>query len=134
MVARITVDERMRIVAAEAVTEQGPYTICPGGAESFSRLEGLTIGPGFLKSARERMGGTVGCTHLRELLQQIATTAHQTIAPIIRRRAAASGTTPGPGRMLNSCYAYASDGEAVRRRFPEYYTGPKVDELPAPTG
>jgi hypothetical protein len=134
MVARITVDDRMHIVAAEAVTEQGPYTICPGGAESFARLEGLTIGPGFLKLARERLGGTIGCTHLRELLQQIATTAHQTVAPIIRRRAAAAGAATGPGRMLNSCYAYASDGEAVRRRWPDFYTGPKVDAPPAQAG
>ena len=79
MVARFTVDEDMRIVAAEAVTDYGPFAICGGGAESFATLAGLTIASGFLKAANQRLAGTIGCTHLRELLQQMATTAFQTM-------------------------------------------------------
>ena len=43
-----------------------------------------------------------------------------------REAAARAGTAnvrSGP-RLLNTCYGYASDREAVRRRWPEVYTGP----------
>ena len=50
-----------------------PYAICSSVAPSFTRLAGLQIKPGFLKEAAKRVGGTLGCTHLRELLQQMAT-------------------------------------------------------------
>ena len=78
---RLTVDEERCIVACEAASDYTPYAICPTAAPNFSRLAGLRIKPGFLKEAAKRIGGTVGCTHLRELLQQMATTAYQTIDP-----------------------------------------------------
>jgi hypothetical protein len=129
MLARLTVNEDMLIVAAEAATEYGPFAICPGGAESFARLAGLTVAPGFLKLAGQRLAGTIGCTHLRELLQQMATTALQTMVVVRTKRAPAPTHNEAPQRprLLDSCYAYASDREAVRRRWPAFYTGPRVE-------
>ena len=131
MVMRMTVDEDMRIVASEADTEFGPFRQCGGGAETYGRLAGLTIRPGFLKAANERVGGTAGCTHLRELLQQMATIALQTV--LSGTRAGGAGdprSSMGAARLLNTCHAYASDGPVVQRRWPELYTGP--DEAAAP--
>src|SRR4051812_45905375 len=85
---RLTVDQDRCIVASEAASDYTPYTICPAAAPNFSRLAGLHIKPGFLKEAAKRIGGTMGCTHLRELLQQLATTAYQTIDPARARREA----------------------------------------------
>ena len=66
--------------------------MCPTAAPNFTRLEGMQIKPGFLRDATHRVGGTVGCTHLRELLQQMATTAFQTInAAKTRREMVAEG-------------------------------------------
>ncbi len=79
MWVRMTVDRDMRITDCAAVTDNAPFAICPGGAASFARLAGLTVKPGFLKAANERVGGTAGCTHIRELLQQMATVAFQTV-------------------------------------------------------
>ncbi len=126
MVARITFDEDMLIHAAEATTEYGPFANCPGGAASFAKLAGLSIQVGFLRAANERMRGTMGCTHLRELLQQMATVAYQTMFPVRfeRERAAAMEGTPKPPRLLNTCFAYASDSPAVKQRWPHAYTGP----------
>jgi hypothetical protein len=64
---RLTVDEGRRIVACEAASDHTPYTICPAAAPNFARLAGLQIRPGFLREAAKRIGGTLGCTHLREL-------------------------------------------------------------------
>ena len=134
---RITIDEGMTILGCEAVTEHGPFTICPDGAQHFDRLVGLTIKAGFLREANARVGGTDGCTHLRELLQQVATTAFQTMWPVRmrqaeerRRQLAAQGAGPAEiareasPALLNTCYAYADTRETVQRRWPHLYRGP----------
>ena len=138
---RLTLDDTMTIVASEATTDHSPYAVCPGAAPNFSRLVGLRVKPGFLREVQHRVGGVLGCTHLRELLQQMATTAYQTINPykaFLETQARGDGSTRGsdtldarisqkmlggPAAMLNSCIAYAADGEIVRRRWPELYTG-----------
>jgi hypothetical protein len=144
MWVRLTVDERMLIKAVEAVSDRTPYVSCPTAAPNFSRLAGLQIKGGFLKEANQLVGGTVGCTHLRELLQQIATTAFQTINPArARRERQAQGVQDKPGtdtmdqritekwgggnKILNTCLAYDSNGPLVKRRWPHLYTGP--DEI-----
>lgn len=136
---RLTVDERMTIVACEAATDHAPYTVCPSAAPNFSRLAGLRIKSGFLREANKVVGGAVGCTHIRELLQQVATTAFQTINPDrARRDLAAAGERDqagsdrldtrvaqrmGASHIIDTCRAYASDGAIVKRRWPGLYTG-----------
>ena len=138
MRVRMTIDDTMTILTCEAVTELGPYPICPGGAASMGLLAGLTIKPGFLKAANQVLGGTTGCTHLRELLQQMATVAFQTMWPARARKAAAGEAVARPAdgsaRLLNTCFAYASDGAVVRQRWPHLYTGPEGDPGLGPDG
>jgi hypothetical protein len=122
MTMRMTVDDDFLIHACEAVTEQGPYAICPAAAANFSRIAGLTIGRGFLRAAISRVAGVEGCTHLRELLQPMATVAFQTIGAIRARRRQAREGGPayaGPSGLIDTCLAYAADGEVARRRWPE---------------
>ena len=125
---RLTVDDSLTIVAVEAVTDGGPYHLCGDIAPNFQRLVGLTMRAGFTRKVRERLGGVHGCTHLVELLGPMATTAFQTIYPILTRERADRGGRASAGEkrapaLLNSCHAYASDGEIVKRHWPEFYTG-----------
>ena len=125
---RLTVREDMEIVACEAASDFTPYGICPGAAPNFARLAGLRIGPGFNRAVQERVGGVEGCTHLRELLGQMATVAFQTLYPIRARREReetaqilAEGGTPATRRrpaMLGSCLAYAPDSPVSLARWP----------------
>jgi hypothetical protein len=132
---RLTIDADMTIVASEACTEFGPFATCPGGAASYTRLVGLTIKPGFLRAANERLGGPAGCTHIREMLQQMATTAFQAMWPVRSRRAEdrkaeaeqADNKADGSVALINTCYAYASDGPVVLERWPHLYTGSPSD-------
>jgi hypothetical protein len=119
MALRMTVNESLTIIACEAVMDDTPYRLCPEVAPNFARLAGLRIGRGFLKAAAERVAGPEGCTHLRELLQQVATVAFQTIAPL-RRDVRSRDMT---ALLIDSCYAYAGKGDLVRRRWPDLYTG-----------
>ena len=134
MLARMTLNAEMVITAFEAVTEFGPYAICPTAAPNFARLAGLKIGRGFLKAANERVGGVHGCTHLRELLGQMGTVAFQTLFAVRVKRetapnAVASADQPAaekPSRpmVLGTCLAYAPDSPVVARHWPQFYTGP----------
>jgi hypothetical protein len=141
---RLTVDDTMEIVGSEAVSDLTPYRMCPTAAPNFSRLVGMRIKAGFLRDANQAVGGPVGCTHLRELLQQMATTAFQTINPArVRKEMKAEGTVPlpgsdsvdaritekmgGPPKIMNTCIAYSDAGPLVQRRWPHLYTGPATE-------
>ncbi|MDD2877471.1 MAG: DUF2889 domain-containing protein [Acidiphilium sp.] len=116
---RLTVDQGLAVRRAEAAMDDTPYAICPGVAPNFARLEGLTIGRGFLRGAMERVGGTQGCTHLRELLQQVATVAIQTRFGVQAHQAARDGgiiedSAEISPALLNTCHAYDENGPLVR--------------------
>ena len=76
---RLTVTDRFEVVDIEAVIEKSPFVVCGGVSADYKQLVGLTIGAGWNRAIKERLGGVRGCTHLTELLGPIATTAFQTI-------------------------------------------------------
>ena len=119
MSMRMTVDEELMIVAFEAATDYSPHSICPEIAPNYAKLAGLRIGPGFLRAVAERVGGVHGCTHLRELMQQMGTGAYQTLFPVLAKRAQPDAVKR-PG-LINTCYAYAEDSPVVAKRWPEFY-------------
>ena len=121
MSMRITVDEDMTIVGCEAAMDYTPYGICPQIAPDFGKLIGLRIGRGFVRAAAERVGGVHGCTHMRELLQPMATVAYQTLYPILAQRN--RDVSQGKPALINTCYTYRADGPIVQQRWPEYFTG-----------
>jgi Protein of unknown function (DUF2889) len=127
MWVRLTIDEEMVVVRAEAASDHTPYAICPSAAPNFTRLAGLKIGPGFNRAVAERVGGTAGCTHLREVLGQMATVAYQTLYPFraVKERAeaarrVAAGEPPPRQRpgLVGSCIAYAPDSPVTLKRWP----------------
>jgi hypothetical protein len=110
---RITLDRDMVIHECEASTEAAPYEACPNAAPNFARLAGLVIGKGFLRAAMQRVGGVEGCTHLRELLQPLATVAFQTMVSVRNHNAKAEQEKPLTGlnlALVNSCLAYDENG------------------------
>lgn len=114
---RLTVDDELMIHETEAFTEYSPFDICPGGAVNFARIEGVKIGPGFRREVAKIVGGTLGCTHMRELLGRMATTAFQTIYPIKAKEI--EGSTTKHTHLLGTCHAYAPGSEVVLRLWPE---------------
>lgn len=135
---RLTVDDRMTIQAVEAVTDAAPYHVCPAITPNFQRLVGERIKSGFTARVKQLLGGVEGCTHLVDLLGPVATTAFQTIFPVLARERA--GQPEGDGKaskrplLINTCHAFASDGDLVRQRWPDHYTGDRSrrsDKAPA---
>ena len=145
MSIRLTLDHKFRIVEVEAVTDSSPYSICGEVAPDFKKLIGLTIGGGFHRAVRERLGGVHGCTHIVELLGPVATTAFQTVSSSKARELnnghrAKSGTLPKPKPadpdkpqrkpyVIDTCHAWAADGDVVKRWAPAFYTGPGAEAV-----
>ena len=124
MAVRITVDDDLMVHGCEASSELYPFPACGDVAPRFEVLKGLRIGPGWQREVRGRLGGVKGCTHLVELLGPIATTAYQTIAPLRdKRKAVEEEAGKKKPRLIGSCYALASDGEVVKKEWPDFYTG-----------
>jgi hypothetical protein len=121
LLATMTVDVDGTIRAFDARAEAAPHADCSDGAAHFDRLVGLSIGKGFTRSATERIGGIEGCTHLRELLQQMATVAFQTMREARVKRYGERPDVKPP--LIDTCMSWRASGEWVKMRFPRYWTG-----------
>ena len=129
---RLTIDHIFTIRKAVAATLYSPYTICPGATDAYSRLEGLTIGPGFNKRAAEAIGTVFGCTHLTEMLRVMGTVAFQRCG---RSSHGARKSRPRPSRRKSeermSCHGstrpagqlprYAPWSPVVERQWPDFF-------------
>ena len=135
MRVRITVDNELTIVAAEAVSIYTPYNVCPFGALNFKRLVGLRIGPGYMRKVKERYGRSQGCTHILELMYPLGTTAFQTVYPYLEYQKQQEGVTEGdsmrPGVLLNSCYAFSKHSPVVKHLWPDRYEEPDEEDAAA---
>lgn len=120
MTLHLTVDDELVIRDAWTRTEQSPYRVCGGVNAAYEGLIGLRIGPGFTRRVKEMFAGVKGCTHLTELLGPVATTAFQTIWPLLaeRREAAGQGLS-GEEKppLVDGCHALSRDGEVVAMRW-----------------
>lgn len=144
---RLTIDDRMEIKEVAAATDHSPFRICPDILPNFQRLIGVRIGHGFTREVRSRLGGRQGCTHIVEMLQQVATVAFQTTvserARALRKQQKAAAAAPAeatadpaqakpaekpkrPPIVIDTCHAWASDGPLVQRYLPDYFTGDKA--------
>jgi hypothetical protein len=132
MLVRITVDDSLTILAAEAFSQKTPYAICPLAALNFRRLVGIRIGAGYMRKVKAVYGRDKGCTHILELLHPLSTTAYQTVFPYLEDMRRSEGVGEGEAmddkRLLNSCYAFSTRREVVRELWPEQYEGPEESD------
>lgn len=126
MVVTMTVDADGVIQDMKARAQSHPHAVCQQGAVNFGRLIGLSIRKGFTKAVAERLEPRDSCTHIREMLQQMATVAFQSMREA-RQKSYGAKQVSKPV-LMDSCIAWASDGEWVKVRFPAYYQG--KDTLP----
>jgi len=122
---RLTVDDDFIVREIEVATDAAPFEICPAIAPNFQRIVGQKIGPGWNRRVKSLLGGIEGCTHLVELLGASATVVYQTLFSTRARQdpERASAARARKPMHLDTCHALASDGEIVRRHYPEFYVG-----------
>ncbi|OAN44032.1 hypothetical protein A6A04_09140 [Paramagnetospirillum marisnigri] len=117
MLASVVVSDDMTVLSARASIDGAPFPMCADIAPAFAALAGLHLGTGFMREVRARFGGRKGCTHLAELMGVIAATAFQTIYPALR---AERGEPPGRPALIDTCHAFAAEGEVVARQWPQW--------------
>ena len=126
---RLTVDDQFKI--REVATDMAyiPHPECDQAPSGMHRLIGCTLGAGWRKTIESHIGGVEGCTHLREMLFNMATAAFQTIPSAIRYRKEQAGipieppTTPPP--YVGKCKTWAFDGALVNRYYPMFFRKPE---------
>lgn len=125
MRARLTVDHGMNIHAAEAAMSAQPFGSCREGLESMQKLVGASLATGFRRQVEDAMGRTLGCTHIRDLLLAMATTAYQTISswreqfmPELGAPKQKDGEKPF---FLNQCRSWAETSPVVAVYFPKFH-------------
>ena len=123
---RLTIDQTLTIVDAEAASDAMPYVgYCDRITPDYKKLIGVAIRPGFANRVKQLLGGTSGCTHITDLVGVVATTAFQTMA-------GQGLETPGSRPFqLDRCHALAVTGPAVARYYPQWYKGDQPVLSPA---
>ena len=127
MSIRATLDDQLTIREIASASDHTPFGECRQGTDPMQQMVGVTMGPGWRQAIERALGGVRGCTHLRELLFNMATAAYQTIPMYrdrLRRQAGLpepqSAAPPSPPFHLGKCIAWDFDGAAVQRHHPEF--------------
>ena len=128
MELRLTLDREMVVKDIEVSTNEAPYNPCFTVASAYKGLVGAKIGGGWRKAVNGAVGGTKGCTHLKELLMPAATVAYQTMGSWPKEKDAQGEVKPvpmaDPGAkpyFLDGCKAWSTQGEVVAKLYPLHY-------------
>ncbi len=130
MQLRLTINDAFDVCDVAVAMHYTPYpAVCPGVEVNFQRLKGLRIAQGWNRKVRNLLGGVQGCTHLVEMLAQLATVALQTIRPYNRSKGhnTLAPEEPDPNiyspRQINTCYSWDEKKAVVQRHLPSRYSG-----------
>ncbi len=121
MSVRLTIDSAMMIHEVMTCTDAVPYSgACDSILPDYSKLVGLNLFHGFLKTVKALFGHTRGCSHLTELLMFLPTVALQTFASEVQ------DNDQGEHQpfQLDRCHALVLHSETVRRYYPRWYRKP----------
>ena len=126
MQIRITVDWHLNIRDAVASFGATPYPgACDAVAPAYRKIIGLNLARGFRRAVNDLFGGTLGCSHLTELLSSLPSAAIQTLGSEVSET---EGAIPGQQPFqLDRCHALATTSETVRCYYPRWYRGPQMD-------
>lgn len=121
---RVTVDDAMIIRAIETASDHAPFPECQQGIDPMQQMVGAHLGPGWRQAIEKALGGVRGCTHLRELLFNLATAAYQTVFPWREFQNRQAGVQPEqatqPPYHIGRCIAWDSNGAATARYYPQF--------------
>ena len=122
---RVTLDDQMVIQDIVTSMDHIPHDTCSQAPQHMHRLKGQRMGPGWRKVINEHIGGTEGCTHLREMLFNMATAAFQTLPSGQWHRREQQGQAHPAVRdsafFINQCHTWAYHSPTVQRSYPMFY-------------
>lgn len=121
---RVTLDAELRIHAVATSMQTAPFGECSQADRHMQRFVGMTMGSGWRQTIEKTIGGLAGCTHLRELLFNMATAAFQTIPHHREMQRMERGEpmheTGKPPFFVGRCMTWDADGPVVARLMPQF--------------
>lgn len=124
MVIRVTMADDMVIRAIASSTNNAPFAECQQGVDPMQRMVGERMGPGWRQAIEKHLGGARGCTHLREMLFNMATAAFQTVFGWRDRERRQGGDKRRelvqPPYHLGRCIAWDFNGAVTARTYPQF--------------
>ena len=128
---RVTLNAQLVIQDVVTSMDHIPHPECAGAPHGMHKLIGCAMGPGWRKVINQHVGGTDGCTHLREMLANMATAAYQTVpASRWHRRELAGLPQPEVTKApfhLGQCHSWALDSPTTQRAYPMFYKPKAAD-------
>ena len=115
MAIRATVDLSMVVQSIEVCMDAFPLQGCPKAQAALQSMVGCNMGRGWRKSIDAHLGGVASCTHLRELLFNLATATFQTVQGAFKSEGDA------PPRHLGQCTGWDFNGSGVQEHYPQFY-------------
>ena len=130
---RVTIDRQLVVHAIEAAMDAHPLQDCPQARPALQGMVGACMARGWRQAIAQHMGGVASCTHLRELLFNMATAAFQTLPAVF-----GGGDPDTPPRHLGQCTGWDFEGNGVKEYFPQFYGRGEANTQPStphnPTG
>jgi len=113
---RMTLDKSLVVQDIVVAMDGTPHEPCSQAQTSLQAMVGVQVGGGWRKNIEQRVGGVQGCTHLRELLFNMATVTFQTVHP-----GEAVLAFDKPPAYLGQCMPWDTRGPLVQRLMPKFY-------------
>lgn len=113
---RVTVNLQLEVQAIDVAMDSHPLKGCTEAEAALQRMVGCTMGRGWRQAIQKNLGGVQSCTHLRELLFNLATAAFQSVPAVF-----AASDPADPPRHLGQCTGWSFDGNGVKEYFPQFY-------------
>lgn len=123
---RVTVNRQLVVQAVDVAMDSHPLKGCTEAQGALQRMVGCSMARGWRQAIQKHLGGVESCTHLRELLFNLATAAFQSVPAVF------SSTHPDePPRHLGQCTGWDFNGQGVKEFFPQFHG--REPKAPAPT-
>lgn len=127
---RVTVNRQLVVQAIDVAMDSHPLQGCTEAQTALQHMVGCSMARGWRQSIQKHLGGVASCTHLRELLFNLATAAFQSVPAVF-----SSSHPDEPPRHLGQCTGWDFNGQGVKEFFPQFYgraqQAPKLAEQAA---
>lgn len=112
---RCTIDTTLTVRSIEVAMDAHPLGECPLALPAMQKMVGCCMARGWRKAIEANLGQIEGCTHMRELLFNMATAAFQSV-----NQAFARPQTDQPPRHLGQCKGWDFNGAGVATIYPQF--------------
>ena len=121
---RVTVNHQLVVQAIDVAMDAHPLKGCTAAQAALQQMVGCSMARGWRHAIQKHLGSVASCTHLRELLFNLATAAFQSVPAVF-----AAPTSDEPPRHLGQCTGWDFNGDGVKQYFPRFYG--RAPQVPA---